>query len=316
MAVSSGGGGPIFDVGAADGTGIDSDCPDVQVTVAPTIPNIMLLIDRSSSMNEPFGGSTRWTTLYNTLMDPDSGIVTQLQSTVRFGVALYTSQSGHAGGVCPMLAQSDIALDNYAAIDAIYAPAAPVDDTPTGDAIATITPILFQAGLGGRNVLLLATDGIPDTCAQPDPNNGHADALAAVQSAHGVGVETHILSVGPELTAAALQELANAGQGLPADGSGGDAPFYTALDPDQLLDGVMSIIGSVASCSFALDATVDLSLACDGTVLLDGTPQVCGIDWQLSDGTTLEFIGDACDTLRDGSPHEVEASWPCGAVEG
>jgi hypothetical protein len=71
----------------------------------------------------------------------------------------------------------------------------------------------------------------------------------------------------------------------------------------------------VQSCEFALDGVVDLELACQGSVLLDGEAQECGVDWELLDPSTLRLLGTACQTIKDGQAHELSASWPCGAVE-
>jgi hypothetical protein len=99
-------GGPKLDV-AADGPSLPTgmppeftsgDCVDVQVQVEPIIPTLVLLVDQSGSMTSNFGGQDRWDAVYETLMDPADGVVASLESSVRFGLTLYTSENGFDGG--------------------------------------------------------------------------------------------------------------------------------------------------------------------------------------------------------------------------
>lgn len=311
-----GGGGPLLDLGGGDGQdgdgadeGQDDGCTEVEVSVEPTIPTVVLLVDQSGSMDANFSGQERWDAVYDTLMDPDNGVVKPLESTVRFGLALYTN----TGGGCPDLTEVAPALNNHGAIDTIYAPEGPEGDTPTGDSIDVVAAQLDEVTEEGPKVIVLATDGEPDTCAQPNPQEGQPEALKAAQDAFDMGIETYIISVGNDVSDTHLQEMANAGVGL--DPIGIElAPFYKALDPDQLVAAFDEIIGGVISCTLEIDGIVELDQACEGSVELDGQELECGVDWELSDPSTLELLGEACATLQDGEPHTVTASWPCGAV--
>ncbi len=292
----------------------DGGCAEVQVVVEPIIPTLVLLVDQSGSMTADFGGQPRWDAIYETLMDPGSGVVSSLESSVRFGLTLYTSEDGFEGGECPMLTTVDPAIDNHAAIDQAFAPANPVDETPTGESLAAIAPQLAAAPFDGPKGIVLATDGEPDTCAQPNPQQGQQEALDAATAAFGMGVTTFIISVGDDVGAQHLQEMANVGVGKAPDDPDA-APYYQALDPDQLVAAFEEIIGSFVSCQLIIEGEVDLDQACDGTVTLDGVELECGTQWSLPDASTLELLGDACETLQDGMDHTVDASWPCGAID-
>ena len=313
--------GPRFDFGSGE-TGQEAtataeggeECPEVEVATDPVIPTIILLVDQSGSMSENFSGQERWDAVYDTLMDPVDGVVKPLESTVRFGLSLYSSNGGFEGGECPLLDEVPPALDNHAAIDAVYEAAEPIADTPTGDALEVVAGDLAAVMAEGPKAIVLATDGEPDTCAEPNPQNGQDEALAAAQAAYDMGIETYVISVGDDVSEQHLQEMANAGIGL--DPQGNElAPYYQALDAGELLDAFGEIVGGFASCTFELEGTVDLDQACEGTVSLDGAELECGVDWELSDPSTLELLGDACSTLKDGGAHVVEAAWPCDAVE-
>lgn len=291
----------------------DSGCADVTVTVEPEIPTIVLLVDQSGSMTDAFGGTNRWDALYTTLMDPGTGVIMPLEDGIRFGLSLYTSLEGFEGGQCPMLESVAPALSNYAAMDAVYAPAQPQEDTPTGESVSAVAAELDAFAEPGPKAIVLATDGLPDTCAEPDPQNGQPEAVAAVVGAFDLGIKTFVLSVGPELGEMQLQEVANAGIGL--DPMGPDnAPFWVALDAADLADAFDEIVGGFISCTLELNGEVTADDFCDGTVMLDGVPLECPIDWTLIDPMTIELLGDACDTLQDGGAHTVQANFPCGTV--
>ena len=83
---------PIPDLGV-DGSGpptgippeiTDGGCAEVQVQVDPIIPTLVLLVDQSGSMDSDFSGQPRWDALYETLMDPATGVVTTWPAWFRF----------------------------------------------------------------------------------------------------------------------------------------------------------------------------------------------------------------------------------------
>jgi hypothetical protein len=312
---TSAGSGPLLDIGGGEGAENmpeedPEDCPEVEVETDPVIPTVVLLVDQSGSMSDDFSGQPRWEAVYETLMDPDEGVVKPLETTVRFGLTLYSGEDG----MCPALTEVAPALDNHAAIDAVYAGAGPLAETPTGDSLAPVAETLAALAEDGPKVIVLATDGEPDTCEQPNPQEGQDEALAAAQAAFAMGIQTYIISVGAEISHEHLQEMANAGVGLDPMGPE-QAPYYQALDAGDLLGAFDDIIGSFISCTLELDGVVDLEQACEGTVFLDDQELECNVDWQLPDSSTLQLIGEACDILKNGDPHTVTATWPCDAVE-
>lgn len=302
-----------LDLPPGGGTGpIDSTggCVDVTVPVEPVIPTLLLLVDQSGSMTADFSGLSRWDATYDTLMNPTTGVVAELEDRVRFGLSLYTSENGFDGPTCPIVTTVPPALSNHGAIDAVYSVELPVEDTPTGDSIDAIVPVLDAYPEEGPKGIVLATDGEPDTCEEPDPQNGQAEAVLAAQNAYDLDIRTFVVSVGEDVSAAHLQEMANAGAGKdPADMTDPE-PFYRALDPGELVDAFKQIIADFVTCEFTLEGEI-VGDPCEGTVMVDGRELECGTEWDAPTPTTIELLGGVCDLIKDGEEHTIEVVFPC-----
>lgn len=311
---AGGGGGPSADAEA---------CPSVYVALKPVTPIVHLLLDQSGSMTASFGGGmNRYKAMVEALVNPTTGVVARLGGQVIFGASLYTSNNGNQGGTCPLLKDVAPALDNYAAIDALLRANGPAGDTPTGESIVAVTQLLEALpadpdGEARPRLILLATDGEPDTCAVPNPQTGQPEAIAAAQAAYGKGIKTVILSVGNEVGAKHQQDMANAGAGLPIGGAT-NAPYYNANDPAALVAAFDAIIKGARTCQFTIDGQVDPSMASSGTVALNGMPLGYGDPngWTIVDGNTLELLGDSCQEWLDDPAVVLEASFPCGVIIG
>jgi hypothetical protein len=297
----------------------DGVCGDINAVVDGLTPTVQLLIDQSGSMDERFGGTDRWNAVYSTLMGAD-GVVPRLQSAVRFGLSLYTSYNGNQGGACPAMTTVSPALDNFDSMNAQFAPARPEEDTPTGASIDAAVAQL-QADQGpGRKILVLGTDGLPDTCAIPDPETPQEEAtaqqesIAAAQRAFDAGIRVFVVSVGDQVGAAHLQDMANAGAGLPVGGTENEE-YFEALDAQALADAFGTIVGGAAGCVFTINGEVDRAKGAQGLVALDGEELSYGDEWVLIDGKSFEILGEACDIIKDGNLHHVSATFPCGSIQ-
>lgn len=291
-------------------------CAEAKITLDKQIPTVLLLVDQSSSMDEAFEGSDRWQVLRTALMTPMTGIVNTLQAEVRFGLSLYSGRNGMAP--CPELTNVAPAMNNFAAIDAAYPvpTTAIIDDTPTGESINAARDTLLAISEPGPKVIVLATDGEPDTCMFPDsnPDEGRAVAIKAAQDAFQTGVFTFYISVGNDVTDTHATEMANVGQGYPRNDP--TQRFYRANSQAELKDAFDTIVSGVRSCAFALNGMVKDGAETEGTVVLDGAS--LGLNdangWRLSSPTTIELVGAACDKIKDDQKHELSASFSCGSI--
>jgi hypothetical protein len=144
--------------------------------------------------------------------------------------------------------------------------------------------------------------------------------VTAAGNAHDNGIDVFVLWVGSLSDSGIedhLQEVANEGVGLAADGSGGDAPFWVGTNPQDLENEFNTIISASISCDIQMDKQFDDKVkACsEGDVRLNGTPLSCPADWQVKPGAddVIELVGSACDTFKSGSS-TFSAVFPCGAI--
>jgi hypothetical protein len=308
-------------VGGTGNTGGGNACQSVTITPTRSIPNVMFLVDQSGSMTAGFGGGQdRWQAAHSAITQ----IVSELDSIVAFGLTTYQSNGG--GSVpdqCPVFEfQVAVALDNGSAINMSYPANFPGGgDTPTGESITEIVNYLEGSNLPGDGpaIIVLATDGEPDTCAIPNPQTGQDEAVAAAEAAFMSGYETFILSVGNDVSDAHLQDMANVGVGKPVDESGDPAPFWKATDSAQLAAAFDEIISASISCDIQMDQRFDdkVKACAQGDVRLNGAPLACSETngWRVKPGVddVIELVGSACDTFKSGDV-TFTAEFPCGAI--
>ncbi len=318
-----GGGSGVGGTGLPPGT-----CADGVVRTRRVAPRVVLVLDGSCSMstNYPANGQAsatrctdnqrgRWAALRNSLIHPESGVVTKLQSIVEFGVAVYGTQPS-----CPLpTAPVQPALNNLPMIQARIPSVQPGMYTPTGPALDWVYDNMIEAeGPDRRNtaqVVILATDGEPNSCGggSGQVTTNYQPSIDAVRKGSAKGATTYVISLadasGPFHDH--LQELANLGN--PA--ANGSAMLYEPSSPAQLEANLSSLVGAAVSCEIELNGAVDPASACTGVVTLDGAVLGCNAPngWALVDQSHIRLQGTACDTLKNNTDADVEARFSCTA---
>jgi len=315
-------------------------CLSVTITPTRSIPNIMFLVDQSASMVADFGGGEdRWEAAHTAII----GIVSDpLDDIVRFGLTTYTSRNGfQAGRTCPVLpTQIDFAFNNSATFESEYPytyPSADGEDTPTGDSIdALVSELLPNLPDDGPTIIVLATDGLPDSCecadnwpnpidtsgeyceGPPTPTDPRVEAVAAAAAAHAAGIDVFPLWVGDlsdnpaDPTRSHMQEVANAGVG-------GTGTVWVGDDPASLSAAFQSIVSDSISCDIQMDTRFDdKDKACndpESDVRLNDVPLSCPSEWRVKPGVddVIELVGDACTVFKSGDV-TFSAEFPCGAI--
>ncbi len=302
------------DAGPDSGTDQDSGpdiCGRVEVKTVPVVPNVVLIVDQSGSMKDPFDTlntiqRSRWEALRDYLL-ADDGLLKTYQSNVNFGLALF-SGTGPNGEVCPYVTQVPYTLNNFDAISSAYTPAQPLNNTPTGDSIDAVVNSLAPST--NPTVFILATDGEPDTCEQPWPQEGQKEAVDAVVRAYSLGITTYVVAVAKEdeLSQSHVNDMANAGQGVSSG-----AESFRITDNSELKAALEQIVSGEISCTVPLEGTVTTIDTCSGQVLLDGVDLPCETDnGYFLNGNSIELRGEACKKLKLGGV--LSASFPCGTI--
>ncbi len=289
------------------------DCPSAEVQFEPVVPTVILLIDQSGSMTSNFDGMERWDAVRDALIDPTDGVIAALENDVRFGLALYTSNGGDAGGACPVIAEEAPLVGNLAAITAIYENEEPSGDTPTGDSIDAVVASLTDDMSDGPKIIVLATDGEPDTCEVPNPQQGQGESVTAAENAFTEGISTFVISVGNDVSETHLQDMANAGVGWVAGDP--DAPFYVPTDQAAMVAAFEDIINGARSCVLTLDSAILPGQAGEGTVTVNGEeiPFQDPDGWDVLSPTEIELLGASCQAIQEGDV-EITVEFTCEAI--
>lgn len=313
-------------VSAAGASGSGNSCAEGSASAARLVPTVMLVVDGSCSMSTEYPGGSpdtiscsesptnRWSAIRNALVDPTTGVVTRLQSVVRFGLGVYGTV-----GSCPfVLGRIEPAVDNGAAITAGLPTIPPGLATPTPEALMAAYDSLPDTSLAvdenlGPQIVVLATDGAPNGC-QDLFTSTQPQSLAAVMAGRAKNIKTYVVSLAAPNGALQqhLQQLANAGQGM--DPATGTAQLYEPTDPAALSAALEAIVGAEVGCAVTLNGDVTQGMECNGSLVeLNSIPLTCNDPngWRLVAPNQIELQGTACEDFKANSASIVRADFPC-----
>lgn len=276
-------------------------CARAEVTTSPVTPTVWLIVDGSTSMNLEFdGGTSRWAALRETIVDPRTGVVAQLQAAVKFGLVLYSG----ANDTCTEVRVLEPQLMALDAITAFYPTQVLGGGTPTDRALERTLKLLDPAATEPQFVVL-ATDGQPNSgCAntsKPTDPEAEARVVALAQNApldvislagNDSGLRAHL-----EAVAAVTRDKR--------------AP-YTPSTSARLVQAFQDIVGT-ASCVLELDGSVRAGEECSGEVTLNGRKLECGTDYVFQGNNELVLSGAACQEYSR-TKSQVSAVFPCGTI--
>lgn len=336
------------------GMGGAASCIDVKVSFEPQVPTVLLLIDRSASMNAnnfgqavadavaagtytlgdcPSNNDWRWNVVRDVLFNVDKGIVKPLEDQVRFGLSLYSSQNGlrddnaniDNSKMCPVLVEVPIALGNHQAMLDQFQCSSLVDDTPTGESLLAAAATLQAFDEPGPKIIVLATDGEPDNCECPDFTDD--DWVPAECRVVGVPdqIKADVVATAEQIHADDIQihvinvsTPGNAGlqQHLEDVAIAGGGQVYQGFSPGALSTAFEAIINGVRSCVIDLDGEIAEGKESTGTVTLDGDELLLDDEngWQVNTPSQIELLGTACEAIKSGD-HDLDISFPCESFD-
>ncbi len=271
------GGGSGIDAASADRPAWDGAGPicgeqTTPIMISPKTPDVVLGFDRSGSMGQPFGTSTRYRTVQPLL----KGLVTKYEDRIRWGYEEFPAAKKPKGcwatGVCirpdflnaaPINKAIDIPPGNGGTCMSPPRPEPATDSgsTPTPDSVRNVREFYqdFQDGVKER-YLLLATDGEPACGLDGTPRMTPDDQLRfcdqtvdQIRMLLAAGVKTVVLGVSEEVAdSACLDRMAQAGGAV---NQAGPLAYYDAKDPALLEKHLSEIVAGLAKPACRVDLT-------------------------------------------------------------
>ncbi len=281
-------------------------CTFGRQTVRQLSPELILLLDRSGSMNTlvPMTKYSRWDSV-NMALDV---VLRNTTNQVYWGLKLFPAVG--MGCDVPEGIEVNPAIGN---VDAMFRtihmslPSAAPPGTPLGQGVRAATRYLTSLHIRNPEFLVVATDGQP-TC--PDVTQGGKDSVAALQDAAKSGISTFVLGVAEAGTAESqvLSDLATAG-GVPSDGA---TKYFSASTQNNLLAVLEGITKRITKCVFVLDVAPPSPK--DVGVYVDGR-RLGAQDWVYSgNNLSVEIKGATCEQLKAGTASRVEMILGCPGV--
>ena len=298
--------------------------------------DVLVLLDRSGSMDMAYGAGTRYQAVATALSD----VVATYSPHVRFGFQEMPGRQGCGGALfgacCASPPLVDIADGNTQAMPAAIASALPMDGSTPTAASLRLAREYYQTladGIDNRYVLL-ATDGTPNCTLVDTLSSGDAldaasaacvDALAEVNAMVALGVRVIVLGVGigladdPSGDATCLDALAHAG-GVAA--SPGYPGFLTLSDSQQLHMAIEQLFGGIVRPPCSVHFSNKVASPLNMAVYFDGKeiPRSWVDGWQLDSPTHPQAViitGTYCDQIQYFQVAQVEVGYSCTTcVEG
>ena len=326
---SSGSGGTNGSFGAGGPNGSFGPGPDgapfcgtlYSGVTAPVRPDILLLLDRSSSMNDDSnetsctggcGAKSKWA-----LLSAAIGRMVTNHPLVNWGLAPFGSDDacGVNAGV-----EVDVAPDAAPSIALALAATTPGGAAPTAAAILAASGYLRSLPDSNPRYILLASDG-RSGCATGGGGAAAADVEAenAVASAFQARIPTFVVGMVPawDTTATGTLNLMADNGGQPSLGT--TNTFFTTDTIDAQLSLISSRAAAVDPCVIRLPY-----LLAPGTSLEVSTPTADGQSvaipedplegWSFTstDDSAIRISGSACPDLQSGADTQIAITYVCG----
>lgn len=279
-------------------------------------PNIVFVLDRSGSMSgrlprsdsSIYSGTSRWNIMREFLAGSAS-LLAARETRARFGLVTYAGRED----ACPTLGVVPAEFSSSDAIREELRRVGPGGGTPTAEAIESVVADLIRfAPTPAPTWLILASDGEPNGCPGTGPGDPYEATIDAVRAGFDAGLRTYVVSVGEDIAELHLREVANVGTGLARETP--DTPVYVGSGPTLLYALLDHVIALSVECRLSLTTPVSAERACrDARVYVGSSLLACaesGSGYRVIDeGTTIEILGEACDSMRRGMPLRIEL--PC-----
>jgi hypothetical protein len=293
---------------------------------------VMLVLDRSGSMDDPFAGSTRWRSLTRAL----ATTLPSVDSSMQIGAMLFPSGSHINGCAVSGAAELMPAFGHVGPLLVAMEQIQPGGATPTAGAIATAGTLLSTVrAASAARALVLATDGAPNcnptldvltcTCAAGMGPGACLEASSCLDDVRTVaeirgwsnrGLPTYVVGIQDTDNAEfvdVLNAMAVAG-GRPLTGQA--QSYFAVSSQTQIEQALTTIRNQVGGCVYLTTSLPDLTGSIAVTV--NGKPlpfDPTGVDgWRWGDRSNGEIAiqGASCVATAALQNPLVEAEIACG----
>lgn len=258
-----------FEVDAGLDAGVLQVCIPGELIPARSIPSVVLLVDKSASMNFDLSGVTtsvaskrRWNILQSSLSES----LLNFDSELSLGLALFPFTATCGGGVGlavnPALGQGENIL-------AQLKRTTPRGGTPTFDALVGIENELNRDERFKSKTLILVTDGIPNCNAQLPLNTCECTNVTCTRSDQCSDIErtvnkiellntskevtTYVVGIGTTKEAPNLNRMAQAGGAARTNSTN---KFFAGNSNDELTSAFSDIALRLRGCHFSANTAL------------------------------------------------------------
>jgi hypothetical protein len=301
--------------GAAGGKGgADAQCSNLPRPAPKVIPDIMIVLDTSTSMNDAIdascttGCASKWTASVQAI----ESVISADAAPVYWGL---TFMAGSANACAPETGVLVGVNESIAPVLAGRTTAGALTAggyRPTRAAVSLAAMNLPASVYSTERVILLITDGVPG-CVPGAPDalgDDTTEAVRAVDDARGAGVSTFVVGLatsgGP--ADAALDQISRSG-GLPRDGS---PAYFPASSFADVVAALNVLVSETTDCVFAVpppasndgvESRENIAVYVDtGVVLQDA---VNGWTYTDQGHMAVRLHGAACDAVRNDPARKV-----------
>jgi hypothetical protein len=292
-------------------------CGDTRHTLAKTPAQVMLVLDRSSSMDEEIGlfpTRTKWD-------EATAAVKAALAANpqIAWGLKLFPSVApeddniDHGCDVTPQL-EAPAGFGSLAGIAGALDQSPPPlgGGTPTKRAIEVTLSKFKASTISLPRYIVLVTDGVPN-CDGDVEGVARDNAVKAIEAAAAAGIPTFVLGivdVGDADAIATLDRMAVAG----GEPRGGMPRHYSANNRAQLDAALAAITNAITNCVFPLAVPpLDpgfVGVTVDGQLIARDPTHAEGWDYSIK-GLGVEIFGSACTDLKNGAALSVGVHYGC-----
>lgn len=283
-------------------------CGAQEAKVDPVPPNMLLVVDRSCSMTDVVGNSTKWKIAVAAI----NKMTTDFVGQIRFGITLFPDRVTPncqqdvipvPVGVGNEMAIQMMMTNGLKAADPLFPDGPCVTNIQTGMSQAATEPAFLDPDRASYAVLI--TDG-KETCGSDATTEQIIQTMFQMAK-----VPTFVIGFGSGVDPTQMDKFAVAG-GVPSSGM---HKYYDASDQASLDAALSTIAKSTLSCTYSLDSVPpnpsEIFVFFDNITKI---PRDIMNGWEYDiTKNQIVFYGPACDSLKNGIVKDLDIVFGCDA---